>query len=202
MDGTRSKKVILIAGMPRSGSTWLFNASRFLLEYGDSQLYAAWISDYDPGNPSKVHLVKAHRPSDVKFAVDIVLTTWRPIEACLASLIRMGWLSDDPDTLRQGYVRQKRLHQYWLDRTNLEVDFNEIENDPAAAVQRLATALGLSLESSQLTAVSTALSALQPPENGAPDSRTLLHPNHRRGEASITISASEILRRIGTVDIV
>ena len=55
-------QLILSAGIPRSGSTWLYNAARLLLSAGgQDSLEAAWIEDYDRESPAALHLVNDFR---------------------------------------------------------------------------------------------------------------------------------------------
>jgi len=55
---------VLCAGIPRSGSTWLYNAARLLLAHaaGPARVYGAWVEQYDPSHPEPWHVVKAHEP--------------------------------------------------------------------------------------------------------------------------------------------
>ena len=55
---------ILVAGVPRSGSTWAFNAARLLLRDAGVTLHAAWVADR-PADDLAVfeherHVVGAH----------------------------------------------------------------------------------------------------------------------------------------------
>ena len=56
--------IYLVAGMNRSGSTWLYNVLRHLLRRRHPDLYARGIEEYEPADPASAHLVKVHdRPS-------------------------------------------------------------------------------------------------------------------------------------------
>ena len=87
--------VILIAGMPRSGSTWQFNAARLILNRKHPAIFSGWCADYDPATKEPVHLVKVHTPEQVRFDYSLVLTTKRDLLECIGSSKRMGWLKDD-----------------------------------------------------------------------------------------------------------
>lgn len=169
--------LVVVAGMPRSGSTWLFNAVRLLLQATGRPVEAAWFAEYDRNAKAPLHLVKLHDPIEaVGLDPALVLTTWRDFDACIASLVRMGWTKDDVDARRRARQRQETVYQYWAARSDLEIDFDEIVNDPERAVLRLAAVLGVAAEAAP--GVLAGLAALVPPETGSYDRTTLLHPGH------------------------
>ncbi|MEM9155856.1 MAG: hypothetical protein AAGB13_12620, partial [Cyanobacteria bacterium P01_F01_bin.33] len=88
------RNVILCAGMKRSGSTWLYNVLRVLLqEHTTYQVYGAWVSDYDAKNLAPIHLIKVHGfNSQLLDYSDLVFTSRRDIRDVIASLIRKGWI--------------------------------------------------------------------------------------------------------------
>jgi len=194
-------RIVLIAGVPRSGSTWLFNASRLLLRQAGISLQAVWVEEYDPAHPAPVHLVKAHRPSEVSFAPDLVLTTRRPTEACLASLIRMGWLANTPDAIRAAHKDHKALYAHWQARSDLETPYDTIVRHPVDALSSLADTLELTLSTDELQQIATALAQMRAPERGSYDRETLLHPNHRETGEVTGPRAADILRIIDAPDI-
>ena len=55
------RKLILIAGMKRSGSTWMYNAVRLMLKDAGKDVYGCWIDDYDESNTAEFHVVKTHK---------------------------------------------------------------------------------------------------------------------------------------------
>ena len=80
---TSDASLILCAGIPRSGSTWLYNAARMLASHparGDHPVYGAWIEHYDPSNPARVHVVKVHEPDEkLAWRASAVLTSRRDL---------------------------------------------------------------------------------------------------------------------------
>ena len=194
MPHASSPRICLVAGVPRSGSTWAFNAARRLLELSGTALQAAWIADYRPEDPAPVHLVKAHKPEEVTFTPDIVLTTRRRPEACLASLIRMGWLKNEPEAIRRSWAWHHRLYAHWQARSDLEIAYGEITGAPEAALDRLAAVLDLSLPPGATAAVAAELAALQAPGTGHYDPVTLLHPGHRGGRQQGAVTPAAILQ--------
>ena len=170
---------VLVAGMPRSGSTWLFNAARLLLAATGRPVHAAWVADRDPDDPAPMHLVKVHTPEEAAFPHDLVLTTRRPIDECLASLIRMGWLKPDAEAIRTNHRIQTSLYDHWAARSTLETTYDDILHRPEAAVARIAEALGLAPDAARDARLAADLAALRAPESGRYDPETLLHPRHR-----------------------
>ncbi len=189
------KKIILVAGVPRSGSTWLFNAVRRLLETSGMEPHAAWFSDWNRSNSSPTHLVKVHSPEDVDFQPDLVLTTFRPTQDCLASLVRMGWLKSDAEAIRNRWVSHKRLHEYWKQRSSLETSYQEIICLPKIALTRIATLLGIPLDCSEYERIAEELKGMKAPVEGAKyNPTTLMHPGHRNLRPEVGLTPEDILR--------
>lgn len=189
-----ASRTILIAGMPRSGSTWCYNAARLLLAWSGAKVHSTWIADYDPHHAAPIHLVKVHEPRDVAFTPDIILTTWRPYAECLASLVRMGWISSDPDDIRAEFSGRKAIHTYWKARSDLETDYADIVGAPARAISEIARVLGLETDAERDARIARELSAMRNPDGSATyDPETLMHPGHRSTRhAEAPVSATQI----------
>ena len=86
---TPSGKLILVAGMYRSGSTWLYNAARMYLQemHGEDSVYGCYITDYDPQNEKPFHVVKGHEyiPEIVE-AADLIVLSERNFEDIAISM--------------------------------------------------------------------------------------------------------------------
>ena len=145
-------------------------------------MHAAWVADWDRHAPARVHLVKAHQVAEVDFEPDLVLTTKRPPEDCLASLIRMGWLADDPQAIRRAHIWHQKLHAHWHSRSALELSYSQILSEPEIALSRLAVVLGLPASPDRFRIIAEELRHMKAPVKGRYDSTTLLHPRHRRGD--------------------
>jgi len=190
------KKVILVAGVPRSGSTWLFNATRLIIERSNTPLHAAWCADYQADHPAPVHLVKVHRDEQAKaFSPTIILTTKRPTEDCIASLIRMGWVSGNDQAIRKAWAGHNKLYLFWKQRSDLEVDYDQIVNAPEAAITTIAKVLEVPLDDVTIADIARELRALQAPSGSTYDPKTLLHPNHRdeHGDSGQVVDPGHIL---------
>lgn len=177
--------VVVAAGVPRSGSTWLFNAVRLICENAGISCYAEWCEDYDPQAhaDSKVHLVKLHIPKQLNFECHRILTSHRDLIGRLASLIRMGWLEQDVKSIKQSAAWLSDLDFYWAGRSNLEVEFTDITERPAALVMQIATILDMECTDAAAATIAKRLADMPSQEVHANsrghDSSTLLHPGHR-----------------------
>jgi hypothetical protein len=169
---------------------------RQLLESTPDALHAAWIGDYHADDPAPVHLVKAHQSGQVTFDPDLILTTRRPTEACLASLVRMGWLDNTPDRIRASWKYHQQLYDHWASQSDVEIPYEQIMDAPLAALGDLAPVIGLSPPPTTLSDIAATLVALKPPGSGQYDPRTLLHPNHRKSAGDSAPTPTEILQII------
>ncbi|WP_171207247.1 MULTISPECIES: hypothetical protein [unclassified Ruegeria] len=187
---------VLIAGIPRSGSTWLYNAARLAILEAGRSVNAAWFEDYQAEKEADFQLVKVHGPDTVPLEPDITLTSQRATEDCVSSLIRMGWVSEDPDAIRKAWADHQKLRDFWKQKSDLEVTFEDIVSAPEEAVTAIAEKIGLSLSEAQCTRVVEQLSQLSPPAEGSTfDPVTLLHPKHKRS-ASEHVPSAEYVREI------
>ena len=161
-----TKRIILAAGMPRSGSTWLYNAVRLLL--GDNpDLVAGWVDDL-ARREAALLLVKIHDPSDLADRADLIFTTYRPLAEVAASLGRMGW-PNDATAMQQ--VRDQRA--FWGPRSNCDILYSDIINSPGETVSRIASVLGVPNKD-----IVSELLTMKEPEAGY-DPVNLLHRGHR-----------------------
>ena len=84
-----TSKIILSAGMPRSGSTWLYNAARLLLISSSSvgnNLSSGWIEDLGTLSKKEVMLIKIHDlPKFLSKKSQIILYSYRDLRDALAS---------------------------------------------------------------------------------------------------------------------
>ena len=93
----RRSKIVLCTGMPRSGSTWLFNAVRLLLQSEAAEVCSYWKGDFDAlkflrsAGPEKILLLKIHRHSPVlEKKAAVIFYSIRDIRDVIASKIRRG----------------------------------------------------------------------------------------------------------------
>ena len=90
------KKLIVAAGMPRSGSTWLYNAVRLLLENtGLLDIGAGWIGDFNTFKNHDVVILKIHNYEPVIATnAALIFYSYRDVRDALASFKRK--FGDEP----------------------------------------------------------------------------------------------------------
>jgi hypothetical protein len=200
-DAGSRPKIIFVAGHPRSGSTWQFNALRLLLERAGVDLHACWVGDYRAGAVAPVHLVKLHAPEDMVTDPDLVFVTERNVAESLVSLARMGWIKDgDRASLESQHQSLLRQRDFWRRRASHVTDYATIGAAPEREITEMAAKLGLTLDAAELARVAEELEALSSPGAGASvDPVTHLHPGHRLSELDASAKA-EALRLRSWVD--
>ena len=175
-------KLILATGMLRSGSTWLFNVCRLLLEPRPNT-YSCWIDDYDEILASKAQtvLVKLHAP-DVALAerADVIVTSFRDLRDVAASVLDMGWFSKTAE-LTKCAMSARYCDEFWSDHANLRIGYHEIIKDPKLVTHILANTLGVKAEQSSIENVLVDINNMKPNiESGyLHDKTNLLHIKHK-----------------------
>lgn len=199
--------VVVIAGVPRSGSTWLFNAVRMLCAKSGLSCYSAWHADYDPTTcrDHALHLVKLHAFKDLTFPYHRILTTKRDLADRLASLIRMGWLKPEKANIQDRARAEAELYARWAALSDFEAGFTDIEAAPVALLKELSDALDIACDSAQADQIATALKTLPTPKKTKGsfdhDAETLLHPNHRASAAEREDCLSLVRQALIGIDI-
>lgn len=180
--------VVVAAGVPRSGSTWLFNAARLVCERAGVSCYADWCADYDPAShqDSEIHLVKVHSPDQLSFPYHRILTSHRDMIERLASLLRMGWVERNADSLRKTAESLSEFDFYWAERSDLEVEFEDIMDQPDAQILQIAHVLDVDCDAVAAEGLAAQLASLPEkkvrPNARGHDTTTLLHPDHQATE--------------------
>ena len=194
---------MLCAGIPRSGSTWLYNAARLLLakQFGEANVHGAWIEQYDASNPAAWHVVKVHEPDEsLAWRANVVLTSRRDLRDIAASAWNRGWISDETSamTFVDSVIRQ---HQFWQQRCAFEMVYERMRIDPAGELCRVAAALSISIDPAAAAGIVRAIDALGHDDASERDfdPANLLHKKHimdgRVGYHSETLPA-DLLARI------
>lgn len=190
-----SPTIIFVAGHPRSGSTWQFNAIRLLLERVGTDLHSCWIGDYRAGSDKPVHLVKVHAPEDLVVDPDLVFVTERDIAESLVSLARMGWIDDgDRGSLARQHQSLLRQRGFWRRRATHVTDYAAIREAPERELADISATLGITPDDADLAQVAGALENLSSPRPGDTiDPVTHLHPGHRLSDLD-DVARAEALR--------
>jgi hypothetical protein len=183
-DGHVEPRLVLCAGIPRSGSTWLYNAARLACAAEPGGAHAAWVDDYDASAPDAWHVVKLHDPhATLETRATVVLTSRRDLRDIAASARRRAWFDDEAQILAF-LDRVVAQHAHWAPRAALDLDYRWIERDAPRAAAAVLAALGLvgvDAVDERATRLAARIEAANAPERGAAgyDPVTLLHPEHR-----------------------
>jgi hypothetical protein len=179
---TPHASLVVCAGIPRSGSTWLYNAIRLLLqhEHGERRVYGAWVDRYDATNASRWHVVKIHDPSEpLAWRAKCVVTSRRDLRDIAASAWKRGWVSDNASTLAllDSIIAQ---HAFWRPRAAHEMVYERMRSNAASELECLAGALGMSLSQQGILATIAAIDSLGHDDASADDfdSANLMHKKH------------------------
>jgi len=196
-----STRLILCAGIPRSGSTWLYNAARLgCTLVGNGDVHAAWIDDYDAASPAAWHVVKVHDAApDLEQRAHAVLTSRRDLRDIAASAARRGWVDGDAGMLDL-LGRVVAQHDHWSRTAALEVVYADIETAPVRTAAAVLDAIGLDPDERHARAIVEGIEATGDPAAGEAgyDPLTLLHPGHRAsgggGDYAVTLEPAMIER--------
>jgi hypothetical protein len=176
-----STQLILCAGMPRSGSTWLYNSLRSLLSAARKNFYACWIEDFDPTKvcATDIALLKVHHPDPaLALRADAVFSSYRDVRDVAASAVSMGWAIDTASTLQ--FARTAvNCHRFWARSAEIDVGYEDIVNEPVKTLLALADCLEFEIDEKRIVEIAAELNRAKAPLEGRYDPVTLLHANHR-----------------------
>lgn len=170
----KARPVVVSAGMPRSGSTLLFNMLREIMEtrWGPA-LRSCWQARFSLVEPGEAYLVKMHvMPRFYRWRATHSFYSYRDIRTVAVSRIKKKGQALDISFFR------KHIAQYELAKRHCDFCFSyeELTESRSATVERLADHLGIPVQTEQVLSRLDALSL--PPEGVRFCDRTLLHPNH------------------------
>lgn len=171
------------AGIPRSGSTWLYNAMRLVMQARHAPVYSTWIGDRDRALESEASatLIKIHTRNDqLADEADIILTCHRDPRDIIASMMSMGWIGERYTVeFRLRFCRE--AHEYWSPRSAIDFAYTEIVEEDEQCLRRIADALGVALDEAEISDIAVALR--ETPNNRQADAKHdpefLTHVNHR-----------------------
>lgn len=180
-----TSRLILAAGLPRSGSTALFNAARLLLEAVGRPLTSGWIDDVTPPVQSTV-LLKVHEwHPELARRADVVLTCHRDLRAVARSLAAIGWLWPGDQAIDH-IAHVVQLHEHWSGQAALDLHYETMILDWEEVATRVALVLGIDPGTVDLTAVAREVAELRTeiPAEREHDPLTLMHKDHRQKQAT------------------
>jgi hypothetical protein len=170
----RTMTIILSAGLPRSGSTWLFNALRLLMVEDGKPFKSGWCDDLDLTSQEDL-LVKVHGVRvDLAERASFIATCHRDLRDIAQSLLGMGWCKEENIVGLIGNIR--RDHEYWSPISKVNFNYKDIISDPERCLIELSGAIQIK------TDIRSTLKKIM--DLAVPDTYdkegTLLHPGHRQ----------------------
>ena len=175
-----SRIVVLSAGMPRSGSTWLYNVARLLIE-SDSTLAKrfmfGWVGDFKKLPAQGSCLIKLHEyDAGLVESADVILYSYRDIRDAAASVVRKFNKEQDMDIVDQ-FVGE---HCQWMDQAGFVMRYEDMLVNKETIVQQVAKALGISdITPASITASVEALDYESKGKKGKTyHKQNLYHRNH------------------------
>ncbi len=136
--------LILCAGMTRSGSTWLYNTVRLLLELEyPGEVYGCWYNNYDPSHVARYHVIKLHAPNDdLAEKAEKIVTSYRDLRDIAASAWIRNWASTEEE-LFQFVVSAVNCHDYWVKHSGSNISYDKIVDQPLFVMQQIGKYIGL-----------------------------------------------------------
>ena len=176
---------ILVAGIYRSGSTWLFNAVRLLAKKKLKESYSGFI--LWELQESDCHVIKTHafyQDEELGFVPDVVLTSFRNKGEIRQSMKRQLEKGLEEQFKNAGNFKELDVFLGWLSSWRnhpshkYEMSFKDLESKRIISILKdLNEALDFNLKFGTLLDVALELNELTPPSKGF-DSVTLLTPTH------------------------
>jgi hypothetical protein len=170
-------RIILSAGMPRSGSTWEYNAARLLLRRAlGNDLSSGWIDDWQRLPQAPVLLLKLHE-FDAFLArhAAVILYSFRDLRDALASSRRMFGTAPSLELAR----RWLNADRQWRAVADCSVRYEDLLTDSATLVCGLARALAVGeIHADEVLQEIAALSDRSGDGPGGYDPDSLLHRGH------------------------
>ncbi len=132
---------VLVPGMPRSASTWLYNAARLLLSHHvGSDFSCGWIEDITKIPPRRHMLIKAHKydPATVDWSTRI-LYSYRDIRDVIASMSRKFGLEPSMEFADRLVLN----HEQWAKTADFMMPYDAMLADKESVVADLAELLSV-----------------------------------------------------------
>lgn len=166
-------KFYVSAGLPRSGSTWLFNVLREVLyvKYG-SRLYSFWEEDLESTPANAVILVKTHTLNSyyTQYAQKSFFT-YRDIRTVAVSNFRMFQQTISMASIR-AYMREFVIAQNTCD---MLIRYEDLREWPIDVIKNIAQHLRIEVDAED---IHKEVASLKPPTGSTYSKKTLLHPYH------------------------
>ena len=184
----KNSKLIVSAGMPRSGSTLLFNMVRLLLlekikDDSKSSLSSCWISEISKTQEASLYLVKTHRLSHLILQKsEMALYSYRDVRDALVSCHKKFGKPPSIETVREW------ISQYNLAKKNSVkmIRYEDMIENMYFHILNIERHLSLNLGEEDMQVICQKLSSIDNQKICSSDKRdfssdTLLHTNHITG---------------------
>lgn len=162
---------VVVAGMHRSGTTWLFNTVREGVQASGLTLHSGFGSEVDWGDPADVVVQKLHRGAVPEGAVVVMMK--RDLRGVAASAMRMG-LVDEDDVISYLRTCVEQEDKPFRPLASLRMAYEDMMADKVAATARVLRVLGLDADARD---VHRRVEGLRIPDEGH-DPETQLHAGH------------------------
>lgn len=175
-----SNRLILCAGMKRSGTTWLYNVLRYCYLNAGMSVYADFDDAYQSQCAADVHVLKIHEyRKDRRQAADLVFTSIRDLRDAVASQVRRKMIPNEPQACANCAERMMLLeYQPWQQHSDYEMRYEEMIRDPVGTVQDISNRLGLQFAREAAEGVASDVEKLTRIRLARRDSVTQLWPGH------------------------
>lgn len=173
---TKVKNLYLSGGMPRSASTWLFNAIRLTLLSSPSitkNLSSGWI--HDNVLPNAYTLLKTH--SFNKPLIDqakLVAYSFRDVRDAVSSAKRK--FGREPTV--EWCTKWIKLHEHWIKKAHIIMRYEDMLVNKRPFVEQIINHLGIAANPDDIIEQTLQLYKDQKTVKGIHNKITLYHPNH------------------------
>lgn len=175
----KGARVVIIGGIKRSGSTWLYNVVRILLrEQGYDvavQGGIAALKEYKGRNDYLIVKTHFHSPRAEKVA-DMVLTSTRDLDGIRGSLTRFG---RKPPTDEEMEKLQAHF-EIWNSMADYCMDYQDLVDRPLEVVQDVVDCFGF--EGVDAERILALVNDIKPPTDQRHDPETFYFANHITSE--------------------
>ena len=181
---------IYIAGIYRSGSTWLFNAVRLIMEQESKTVASGFIWKTTKKGKSKADMViKTHFFYDdieLPYKPDIVITSIRDKSEIQSSMMKQRAKGLEPHFFNAGNWEQLNEFFEWLfkwrshEKHVYEMDYKDLESgNQKKIVTELLQVLNFEVNETKVLHICKELKKMTAPKQGFNET-TLLTPTHRK----------------------
>jgi hypothetical protein len=168
------KPVVISAGIPRTGSTLLFNIIREILKtkWGD-QLSSAWVKEVLEMSKGEIYLIKMHQtPNFYRWRAKHVFFSYRDVRVAAVSAEKTFNRRISINSIRHSIIQ----YQQFKKRSDLMVKYEDLIVAPEEYVKKISKILNIEVDHEVIVKNT---SSLEPPDIGKGYSpETLLHGDH------------------------